>query len=152
MGYETNSDMEKKQKVKYNGFIPCNPEKWSAEECKYLMKELGSKAETVLRTLLETTDREEMKNRYTSAISRQKVAYLIGEVMGERKEIKKGDISKFSDWSQVDSKYKEGLAKMVGCGILRGNVVDNGLKVEPDKTITRVEALALIDRFYCLVN
>jgi len=151
-GYKTNSDMEKKQKVEYNGFIPCNPEKWSAEECKYLLNKFGSNADKVLSTLLGTTNKEEMKKLYTTPITREGVAYLIGELLEERNVVTPTTTLAYKDWDKVKTECSESIAKVLRYGILNGSSVNGDLYIRPDSNITRVEAVALVDRLYCMLN
>ena len=127
---------------------------WSENEWKYLMQQLGSSAQNEVKLLLaedpqKATDKEIAYN-YKTSITREKVAYLLGGFF-ESKESDRNmsNEENFVDWNEVNGAYKYRLHTLSAYDILRGKVKDDEkLYVAPKDYLTKLEAIALIDRFY----
>ena len=55
------------------------------------------------------------------------------------------------DWDEVNSNYKDRLKNLISCNLLRGYPVEGGVEVKPNQTLSRLEAVALVDRLYALM-
>ena len=121
-------------------------DRWSIGEWKYLMHYL-SNSEVEIKRILSNNSRNgsdaEIMENYKANITRERAAYLMGLFIDNR-NVKQ--VNSFEDWNNVTEQYKENLASLVSCELLRGS--DN--KVRPKDTITRAEAVTLISRMYAL--
>jgi len=158
LGYEA----EDKDKISNESvYVPMeNPDSyWSIGEWKYLMKHLekrGINAEEEMQILLSNNSKsgsdEEIAANYRKEITRERVAYLMGGILesNERQDVL---ADKFEDWGAVRSSYKERLLRLSAYDILRGELRDDGkLYVKPNDSITRVEAIALVDRLNSVLS
>lgn len=129
---------------------------WSEGEWKYLMKYLtlqGKDPEKEMGVLLSNNgisgSDEEIKDNYTKVISRERIFYLLG---GFLKTINNNvSTEKFEDWESVNYSYRDNIKLLAEYNIVKGDrTLDEKLYVRPTVGIKVVEAVALIDRFYCV--
>jgi len=135
-------------------YIPMeNPDSyWSLGEWKYIMNYLktqGKDPKTEMQKFLANdsnsgSDQEIIEN-YRKEISRERVAFLIGSFLDVNPN-QQSLAGVFVDWDRVKPVYKESFERLSSYDIMRG-VDDNGtLYAAPDTNVTRVQAIALIDR------
>ena len=131
---------------------------WSKDEWKYLMSYIAKNrptynAKTEIQVALSNNSKsasdEEIARNYKHAITRERAAYLLGMFIDSNQ--RQNDLADtFGDWGEVTSAYKERLLRLSAYDILKGSLENGRLYVNPTDPITRVEAIALIDRFYSL--
>ena len=139
-------------------YMPITKNSWSIGEWKYLIKYIENNdksfdAKKEIQILLANNSKnasdEEIARNYKHAITRERAAYLLGIVFGtDYNNYNISDSSKFIDWGEVTSAYKERLLRLAAYEILRGANENGRLYVNPTDGITRVEAVSLIDRMY----
>jgi len=146
---------EKKDEISNSSvYIPMeNPDSyWSIGEWKYLMNYLKTKGkdpkkeiQKFLSNNANSGSDKEITENYRKEISRERVAYLLGGLL--ESNVKQESLSdSFEDWSSVEPAYKDYFERLSSYDIIRG-VEDNGkLYASPEAKVTRVQAIALIDR------
>ena len=131
---------------------------WSEGEWKYLMSYIAKNRPTydakkemqiVLSNNSKSATDEEIARNYKHAITRERAAYLLGMFLDSSPR-QNGLADTFVDWGEVTSAYKERLLRLSAYDILKGNLDNGRLYVDPTDPITRVQAIALIDRFRSL--
>ena len=134
---------------------------WSEGEWKYLIrymeKETDLNPKTVMQKLLSDntlnsniSDDMLMEN-YEKAIKRKQVAYILSSFLGENPRAEEL-ADNFEDLGGLKSEYKQAIYKLSAYDILRGELKDDKLYAKPNDYLTRVQGVALIDRFNSLLE
>jgi len=130
---------------------------WSYSDYVALTKILGAKfndPETSLgikeiKLILGNTMLAALEN-YTKPITREKAANIMGAFV----DVKETSVSSTNelnatDWNDVNSIYKKRINMLAKKNIFRGVLNDDGsIDINPRNELTRVEAVALINRLY----
>jgi len=146
---------EDKDKISNDSvYIPMeNPDSyWSIGEWKYLMNYLKNKGkdpkkeiQKFLSNNANSGSDEEITENYRKEISRERVAFLLGSFL-ESNVKQHSLVDSFEDWGSVKSAYKDYFERLSSYDVIRG-IEDNGkIYASPNTKVTRVQAIALIDR------
>jgi len=100
----------------------------------------------------ESGSEKEIIENYRKEITRERVACLLGSFLKSNQ--KQGAlVDDFADWNEVGQKYVEPIMRLSAYDILRGELRDDrNTYIKPKDSITRVEAIALLDRFSSVIQ
>jgi len=136
-----------------NGYLVDRIEGWSNRDYRKLIPHIENPildkqvGESEIKLILGNNDEEVLTN-YKKPITREKAANITSALLNTT-NTSSVNILNANDWNNVNSIYRKGINSLAEINIFRG--VDNGdgtVSVNPQNTITRVEAIALLNRLY----